>query len=144
MERAERQERGAVLRGGGDLAGVGPFSLCMTVGIIAAGGGVGGCSLRWVPLMPFRSMGGQNRPRQGGSEPGEETTGNAEVDKMLQDGRLAIAEMKRLDDSIADEGISADIVRLEQVSQKIFDEVKRDEKSCRRSENSWTIICPPR
>ncbi|WP_455581951.1 5-bromo-4-chloroindolyl phosphate hydrolysis family protein [Dysosmobacter sp.] len=61
-------------------------------------------------------------------EPGEETTGNAEVDKMLRDGRLAISEMKRLDDSIADEGISADIVRLEQVSQKIFDEVKRDEK----------------
>ena len=56
----------------------------------------------------------------------EESTGNAELDKMLKDGRLAIAEMKRLDDNIADPGISADIVRLEQVSQKIFDEVKRD------------------
>ena len=42
--------------------------------------------------------------------------------------RLAIAEMKRLDDNIADPGISADIVRLEQVCQKIFDEVKRDPK----------------
>lgn len=59
-------------------------------------------------------------------KPKEEATGNAEVDKMLKNGRLAIAEMKRLDDNIADEGISADIVRLEQVSQKIFDEVKRD------------------
>ena len=58
----------------------------------------------------------------------EETTGNAELDKMLKDGRLAIAEMKRLDDNIADESISADIVRLEQVSQRIFDEVKRDPK----------------
>ena len=58
----------------------------------------------------------------------EESTGNAELDKMLKDGRLAIAEMKRLDDNIADPGISADIVRLEQVSQKIFDEVKRDPK----------------
>lgn len=56
----------------------------------------------------------------------EPSTGNAELDKMLRDGRLAIAEMKRLDDNIADPGISADIVRLEQVSQKIFDEVKRD------------------
>ena len=56
----------------------------------------------------------------------EPSTGNAELDKMLKDGRLAIAEMKRLDDNIADPGISADIVRLEQVSQKIFDEVKRD------------------
>ena len=56
----------------------------------------------------------------------EPSTGNAELDKMLKDGRLAIAEMKRLDDNIADPGISADIVRLERVSQKIFDEVKRD------------------
>ena len=61
-------------------------------------------------------------------KPKEETTGNPELDKMLKDGRLAIAEMKRLDDNIADAGISADIVRLEQVSQKIFDEVKHDPK----------------
>ena len=58
----------------------------------------------------------------------EETTGNAELDKMLKDGRLAIAEMKRLDDNIDDAGISADIVRLEEVSRKIFEEVKRDPK----------------
>ena len=58
----------------------------------------------------------------------EESTGNAELDKMLKDGRLAIAEMKRLDDNIEDPGISADIVRLEQVSAKIFSEVERDPK----------------
>ena len=51
-------------------------------------------------------------------------TGNPELDKMLKDGQLAVAEMKRLDDNIADPGISADIVRLEQVSQKIFDFVR--------------------
>ena len=67
------------------------------------------------------------KPRQKTEEkPKEESTGNPELDKMLKDGRMAIAEMKRLDDNIADPGISADIVRLEQVSQKIFDEVKRD------------------
>ena len=33
-------------------------------------------------------------------------------------------EMKRLDENIADPGISADIVRLEQVSARIFDEVR--------------------
>lgn len=65
---------------------------------------------------------GQPEPKKGP----EPSTGNAELDKMLKDGSLAIAEMKRLDDNIADPGISADIVRLEQVSQKIFDEVKRD------------------
>ena len=58
-------------------------------------------------------------------KPKEESTGNEALDKMLKDGRLAIAEMKRLDANIADPGISADIVRLEQVSQKIFDEVRR-------------------
>ena len=52
------------------------------------------------------------------------STGNAELDKMIRDGALAIQEMKRLDANIADPGISADIVRLEQVSAKIFDEVK--------------------
>ena len=61
-------------------------------------------------------------------KPKEESTGNPGLDKMLKDGRLAIQEMKRLDDNIADPGISADIVRLEQVCQKIFDEVKRDPK----------------
>ena len=67
----------------------------------------------------------EEKPKE---EPKEETTGNAELDKMLKDGRMAIGEMKRLDDNIADPGISADIVRLEQVSEKIFEEVKRDPK----------------
>lgn len=67
----------------------------------------------------------QEKPEE---KPKEETTGNAELDKMLKDGRMAIGEMKRLDDNIADPGISADIVRLEQVSEKIFEEVKRDPK----------------
>ena len=58
----------------------------------------------------------------------EKPTGNPELDKMLKDGRLAIAEMKRLDGNIADEEISADIVRLEQVSEKIFDQVRQDPK----------------
>ena len=43
---------------------------------------------------------------------------------MARDGEMAIREMKRLDENIADPGISADIVRLEQVSARIFDEVR--------------------
>ena len=43
----------------------------------------------------------------------EESTGNAELDKMIRDGNLAISEMKRLNASIKDEKISADIDRLE-------------------------------
>ena len=56
----------------------------------------------------------------------EKPTGNEELDKMIKDGALAISEMKRLDDAIEDAEISADIVRLEEISQKIFDRVKED------------------
>ena len=65
----------------------------------------------------------ETQPKE--TQPKEESTGNPQLDKMLRDGRLAIAEMKRLDENIADPGISADIVRLEQVSAKIFEEVGR-------------------
>ena len=53
-----------------------------------------------------------------------EPTGNAELDKMISDGNLAIAEMKRLNESIKDEKISRQIDRLEEISGKIFDCMK--------------------
>lgn len=53
-----------------------------------------------------------------------EKTGNPELDKMIRDGELAISEMRRLNDSIEDEKISADIERLEKSSKAIFDQVK--------------------
>ena len=62
------------------------------------------------------------------AEKKEETTGNPELDKMLKDGKMAIQEMKRLDLAIEDAEISNDIVRLERVSAKIFEEVKADPK----------------
>lgn len=52
------------------------------------------------------------------------TTGNAELDKMLDDGAKAISEMRRLDDAIEDEKISRDIRRLEASCQQIFAQVK--------------------
>ena len=57
-------------------------------------------------------------------KPKEQTTGNPELDKMIRDGELAIAEMKRLDENIEDEKISADIRRLETVSAQIFEQIK--------------------
>lgn len=55
-----------------------------------------------------------------------ETTGNAELDKMIAEGEKAIAEMKRLDENIADETISAQIVRLQELTDRIFRQVKAD------------------
>lgn len=70
----------------------------------------------------------EKKPEPPKAEP-VSSTGNPELDKMLKDGQLALSEMKRLDASIADPGVSADIVRLEQVSEKIFEAVKdRPEK----------------
>ena len=58
------------------------------------------------------------------SKPQPASTGNAELDKTLKDGTLALEEMRRLNRNIEDEKISADIVRLQQTSEKIFDYVK--------------------
>ena len=56
------------------------------------------------------------------------TTGNAELDKMIADGKLAISEMKRLNENIQDETISRQIERLEQISGKIFAQVEAEPK----------------
>ena len=54
------------------------------------------------------------------------TTGNPELDKMVSEGQGALEEMRRLNDSIQDAAISAQIDRLEQVSGKIFRQVQKD------------------
>lgn len=65
------------------------------------------------------------------------STGNAELDKMIDDGRKAIAEMKRLDDNIADPTISAQIVPLAGAfRQGSSPRWSRIRKSCPRSGGS--------
>lgn len=56
----------------------------------------------------------------------EKPTGNEALDKMLKEGNMALAEMQRLDDSIQDEKISADIQKLKEICGKIFEQVKAD------------------
>ena len=56
----------------------------------------------------------------------EKSTGNEELDKMIQEGNLAIAEMKRLNNSIRDPELSRQITRLEEVTGRIFEQVKAD------------------
>lgn len=70
---------------------------------------------------------GAEKKEEAPEKPKEEpSTGNAELDKVVKDGKLALSEMRRLDDAIADPGVSADIVRLSQVSEKIFQAVRDD------------------
>ena len=54
------------------------------------------------------------------------TTGNPELDKMVSEGQKALEEMRRLNDSIQDAAISAQIYRQEQESDKIFRQVQKD------------------
>ena len=56
----------------------------------------------------------------------EESSGNPELGKAVADAKLAISEMKRLDDAIADEEISARIVQLEQLTGKIYAHVEQN------------------
>ena len=55
----------------------------------------------------------------------EESTGNEALDKAIREGELAIGEMRRLNDSITDEKLSAAIDQLERLSGKIFDAVRQ-------------------
>lgn len=59
-------------------------------------------------------------------KPEDLPTGNEELDRMIREGNAAIAEMKRLNESISDEKISSDIGRLEDVCGKIFAQVRQD------------------
>lgn len=70
----------------------------------------------------------------GGSAPGPaqaaprpeakpQSTGNPEIDALLEERGRAVSEMRRLNDSIKDEKISAQITHLESTTGKIIDAV---------------------
>lgn len=56
-------------------------------------------------------------------EPTRSPTGSPELDALTADRDRAVSEMRRLNDSIEDEGISAQIDHLEATTQKIIDVV---------------------
>ena len=66
------------------------------------------------------------QPRQ--EEKKQETTGDPELDKLIQERDRAVSEMRRLNDSIEDETISAQIDHLEEVTRKIIGEVVKQPK----------------
>ena len=50
-------------------------------------------------------------------------TGNPEIDALIKERERAVSEMRRLNDSIEDEKVSAQIDHLEEVTGKIIDQV---------------------
>ena len=51
------------------------------------------------------------------------STGNPDIDKLIEERDKALSEMRRLNGAIADEKISAQIDHLEDVTRKIIDQV---------------------
>ena len=71
---------------------------------------------------PAAQSGGEGTsPAQKAEAP---AAGDGALDRMLADGARAIAEMRRLNDSIRDEKVSAAIDQLERISGRIFDQVR--------------------
>ena len=56
------------------------------------------------------------------------STGDPEIDALIKERDRAVGEMRRLNDSIEDEGISAQIDHLEEVTRKIIDLVVKQPK----------------
>ncbi len=54
------------------------------------------------------------------------STGNPEIDNLIKERERALSEMRRLNDSIEDEAISAQIDHLEEVTSKIIDQVVKE------------------
>ena len=62
-------------------------------------------------------------PRQEQEQPEPQSTGDAEMDKLIAERDRAVGEMRRLNDSILDPTISAQIDRLESTTKKIIAQV---------------------
>jgi len=59
-------------------------------------------------------------------------TGDAEADKVLEEGFNALREMRSLNEAIEDPGISAQIGELESISGKIFEVLAKEPENIRK------------
>lgn len=79
-------------------------------------------------------MPGQEEPKQEKKEAKKapekpeapKSTGNPEIDNLIKERERALSEMRRLNDSIEDETISAQIDHLEEITSKIIDQVIKE------------------
>lgn len=69
-------------------------------------------------------------------------TGDAAIDKMLDDEERAIRELRRLDDAIPDEKLSAQIVHLEEVTTRIVNYVVENPSKQNQVRKFFTYYLP--
>ena len=83
-------------------------------------------------LFPDKSYEMPGEKEQSKKEPEKKakpkSTGNPEIDKLIGERDKALSEMRRLNDAIVDETISAQIDHLEEVTGKIIDHVVAEPK----------------
>lgn len=71
---------------------------------------------------------GEDKQEEKKQESKPKSTGNPEIDALIQERERAVSEMRRLNDAIADEKISAQIDHLEETTGKIIDHVAANPK----------------
>ena len=70
------------------------------------------------------AMPGEEEPREEKkAQQPPKSTGNPEIDQLIKERDRALGEMRRLNDNIPDEKISAQSAHLEEVTRKIIDQV---------------------
>ena len=98
------------------------FIMCTTVSVVAFALGKS--------LFPKKSFTLAGEPEEEKEEKPKKpkSTGNAEIDALMKERDRALSEMRRLNDNIKDEKISAQIDHLEEVTTKIIDQVIAEPK----------------
>jgi len=80
------------------------------------------------PDKTYTAAGEKEQKAQPKKEEKPKSTGDPEIDALIKERQRAISEMRRLNDAIVDETISAQIDHLEEVTGKIIDHVVAEPK----------------
>lgn len=75
------------------------------------------------PDKTFEVPGEERKEAPEAKQAEQKSTGNPEIDALVKERDRAVSEMRRLNDNIPDEKISAQIDHLEAVTKKIIDQV---------------------
>lgn len=74
---------------------------------------------KFVPIEPEKPK-EEPKPKQEEKEEEASSTGDPEVDKLIQEGKEYLKKLRAADDAIPDETLSADITRMEKAAADIF------------------------
>ena len=94
------------------------------------------------PDKSYTMAGEQEEKAKPKEEEKPKSTGNPEIDALIKERQRALSEMRRLNDAIVDEKISAQIDHLEEVTGKIIDHVVAEPKKLPQIRRSLDYYLP--